>query len=201
MSKVILIGGAPTTGKSTIAPLVAKHFGLPWISTDQFRQVAFAYAKKADYPELYNSDGFTAEEFLTKFTPEEIIEREMKQGEAVWHGIDHLIKHDYNWKTGFVIEGVAILPHLVAASFKNDTFLQAVFVTDTNRDMIRNVVYNRGLWDEAHKYPDTVKEKEVEWVLLFNQKIKEDAIKYGFPVVEVQKNENDLGNVLASLII
>jgi 2-phosphoglycerate kinase len=34
-----LIGGAPTVGKSTVAAALAAHLDLPWISTDQIRDI------------------------------------------------------------------------------------------------------------------------------------------------------------------
>jgi len=34
MKKIILIGGAPTAGKSYVAEKIAKELGIPWISTD-----------------------------------------------------------------------------------------------------------------------------------------------------------------------
>ena len=45
------------------------------------------------------------------------------------------------------------------------------------------------MWDEARKYPDSVKEKEVEWVIEFNEFIKKEAKKYGFPVVSVDRRD------------
>lgn len=34
---IILIGGAPTTGKTTLAKALSRVLGLPWISTDHIR--------------------------------------------------------------------------------------------------------------------------------------------------------------------
>lgn len=41
------------------------------------------------------------------------------------------------------------------------------------------------LWDDAEKYPDDVKEKEVEWVIEFNNFIKRESKKYRLPVISV----------------
>lgn len=88
--KVILIGGAPTTGKSTMASLLAKHFNLPWISTDQIRDVMRLVASREKYPKLFNPEGYNAEKFLTEFSAEEIARMEFEQGEAAWIGIKEL---------------------------------------------------------------------------------------------------------------
>ena len=65
--------------------------------------------------------------------------------------------------------------------------IQAVFLIDEDKDRVRNTVFTRGLWDEPQKYPDEVKEKEVEWVLAFNDYIKSEAKKYNLPVFSVDR--------------
>jgi 2-phosphoglycerate kinase len=199
--KIILIGGAPTTGKSTIAALVAKHFNLPWISTDQIRELMRLVAKREDYPKLFDPKDYTAERFLTEFSAEQIANMEMAQAEAVWPGIKNFIEDDYAWKQGCVIEGVSILPHLIAQDFANNKNIKPVFLIDEDADRIRQVVFTRGLWDDAHTYSDDVKEKEVEWTLLFSHKLKTEVEKYNYPWVEVNKSDNDLSAVLSAVEI
>ena len=197
---IILIGGAPTTGKSTLAYLVAKHLGIPWISTDQIRSILRLAARREDYPKLFNPEGYTAERFLTEFSAEQIATMEIEQGEAVWLGIKTFIEDDYTWKEGFVIESVNILPHLIAKDFAGKKYIKSVFLVDEDADRIRQVVFTRGLWDDAHTYSDDVKEKEVEWALLFSHKIREEAEKYNYPWIEVKKNTDaDLSAVLKAL--
>ena len=197
--KIILIGGAPTVGKSTVAELIAKKLNIPWISTDQIRQIMRATVKRENMPDLFNPEGYTAETFLTKFSAEEIVEIEMKQGDATWIGIKKIIDDDFTWKNGFIIEGVNILPHLVKKDFGEDKNIKTIFLIDENADKIRHVIFNRGLWDDAHTYPDYIKEKEIEWVLLFNKKIRMEAEKYDYPFIEVTKNLNDIEKIIKIL--
>src|SRR3989344_2661108 len=198
--KVILIGGAPTSGKSTIAQSLVEHLHLPWISTDQIRDVMWSVANRRDFPNLFNPEGYTAERFLTEFSAERIAQMEFDQGEDVWLGMKTILEDDYTWKDGFIMEGVSILPHLVSRDFKEDKHVQAIFLVDEDADHIRNVVFTRGLWGDAQTYSDDVKEKEVEWALLFSHKIKAEAEKYGYPLVEVAKGENDVHKVLDALL-
>lgn len=195
---IILIGGAPTTGKSTVARLVAKHLNIPWISTDQIREVMQAVADRKTFPKLFNPEGYNAERFLTEFSAEQIAQMEMDQGDLVWIGVKKVIEQN-TWEDGFVIEGVNILPHLVAKDFGGNADVKAVFLVDEDADRMREVVFTRGLWDDAHTYSDSVKEKEVEWASLFSHKLKAEVEKYGYPWIEVKKNENDLQAVLKVL--
>ncbi len=200
MSKnIILIGGAPTAGKSTMAHLVAGHLGLPWISTDQIREMMRLVANRNDYPKLFSPEGYTAERFLTEFSTAQIADMEMEQGEAVWPGIKKFILDDYTWRDGFIIEGVDILPHLIAKDFVNEKQIRPIFLIDEDRDRISDVLFTRGLWGDAHTYSVDLKEKEIEWVLLFNQRLKTEVGKFGYPLIEVKKHNDDLQAVLKAL--
>lgn len=200
--QIILIGGAPTTGKSTIAKLLSKHLNLPWFSTDQIRNIMRTATNIKDLPNLFEPDGYDGEGFLNKFSAEEIVKMEIAQGEITWNGVKDFIKDGhYPWIDGFILEGIGILPNLIEKDFKNNMNIKSIFLVDENPEKIRKVIFTRGLWDEAHKYPDYVKEKEVDWVLLFNKKIIVEAKKFGYPIIEVNKHEGDLKTVLNSLKI
>lgn len=196
---IILIGGAPTTGKSTIAQAIANHLNLPWISTDQIRSFLRVTGKPEDHPLLFDSHGMNAEQFFARYSTQEVAEREMKQASAVWPAVKMMIETDYTWDNGFVIEGVNILPSLVNQDFKDNKRIKTVFLVDEDADRIKDVVYNRGLWDDAHTYPDYIKEIEIEWVLQFSHLLKREAEEYGYSCVEVTKRKEDLQSVLSAL--
>lgn len=197
--KIILLGGAPTTGKSTIAQALANNFNLPWISTDQIRNTMRITASRDTYPNLFNPEGYDAERFLTEFSAEQIVDMEFRQSEAAWMGIKAFIENDYTWNDGFVIEGVNILPHLVAKDFEGHDDIKAIFVVDHDSEKMRKVIYERGLWDDANKYPDSLKEKEVEWATLLSQRLEAEAKEHGFPLIEVHKNGDDVERIVSVL--
>jgi len=196
--QIILIGGAPTTGKSTVAQSLAKKLDLPWLSTDQIRNTMRVVADKDKYPNLFNG-GLDAETFLTSFTASEIVDKEIAQSEAAWLGIKAFIEEDYTWPKGFIIEGVNILPHLLARDFGDSSNVTAVFLIDRDNERMRKVIYERGLWADAHEYPDYVKEKEMEWATLFGERLEEATKGHNFPLIEIHKNEDDAHRVLSAL--
>lgn len=200
--KIILIGGAPTTGKSTIARSLSKKLELPWISTDQIRSVMKSATSYKDNPGLFVPSGYEeAENFLNNFSAQEISDMEFNQAYSVWSGIEKIIQDKNNWKDGCIIEGVNIIPELVNKSFKKDNTLKSIFIIDENADRAREVIFNRGLFDDADQYSDGVKEKEVDWVMIFSKKLRIEANKYKFPIVEVSKDSDDLQKVLEILSI
>jgi 2-phosphoglycerate kinase len=194
-----LIGGAPTVGKSTIAAVLAAHLGLPWISTDQIRDIMRTVANRRDHPTLFNPEGHDAESLFNSFSADALVEIEVGQGEAAWTGIRALIERDYTWPQGFVVEGVNLLPHLIRRDLGDAADVRGVFVTDAEPSRMRDVVFTRGIWDEAGRYPDSVKEKELAWVLRYDAWLREQALAHGFPVVALHKDDKDLGRILEAL--
>lgn len=82
--KVILIGGAPLSGKSTLAKKLSESLHIPWVSTDDIRKWMEQLVRKEDYPDLFYGDGLDTVAFYDKFkTAEEIFQLENKQGDDV----------------------------------------------------------------------------------------------------------------------
>lgn len=190
MSKIILIGGSPTAGKSYTTRKLAEELKLPWISTDLIREQMRWIVRKEDYPSLFvhfYAGADRAVEFLSSNTAEQIVENQNRESEDVWKGVRGVVEGDYVWED-FIVEGVAILPKLVAnQKWKIKKDITTLFLIDEDKDRVRNTIFTRGLWDEADKYSDSVKDKEVEWVLAFNEYIKNEAKKYNFPLIRVDR--------------
>jgi len=198
--QIILVGGMPTAGKSTIAENLSKHLNLPWISTDQIGIIMRAVATKEKHPKLFTWEDYEGVQFLNKFTADEIADNEFANGDANWLGVRKLIKEDYTWNDGFIIEGTHILPHLVAQDFSDSSNIKAVFLGDHDIERVRRVVSTRNvLVFNTAAYTDSLQEKDIEWALNFSEKLKSQVLKYKMPWVEVEKNENDLTKVLTAL--
>lgn len=196
--QIILIGGAPTTGKSTVARLLSDRLNIPWISTDMIRTMMQKVCNKNDYPNIFRNENYTAEKFLTEFSTEEIVRREHEENDVVWDGVRALIGDGYPWES-FIIEGITIEPHLVARDLLDNPRIKTVFLIDEDEDRIRDVVFNRGLWGSAKTYSDEVKGREVDWVKLYSQNLKKEAERYNFPCIEVSKGKDDPEAVIVAL--
>ncbi len=195
MKKIILIGGSPTAGKSYTTRRLAEHLKLPWISTDTIREQMRELVRKKDYPNLFFFHEATpkmAVKFLNKYSSKEIVKIVNKESIDVWKGVKAIIKKDYVWNS-YIIEGVAILPSLVS-KLKNKN-IKVIFLVDEDINRIRKNIFTRGLWDDAKKYPDNVKEKEVDWVIEFNNFIKKETKKYKFPVMSIGNRKDYLKEI------
>lgn len=196
---IILIGGMPTTGKTTLARELSQKLALPWLSTDQTRLVMQGVADPKQYPHLLSAHGLSAAEFFQRFSPEEIAEREYMHGIETWPGNKKLIEDDFTWREGFILEGVNILPSLLP-SLQTSSDVRPLFLTDEGDDALRMAIFSRGLYADADIYADELKEYEITWARLFDQRIQAEAQQYGYPVVRIQKDsETDIPNVLSAL--
>jgi 2-phosphoglycerate kinase len=193
--KIFLIGGAPTIGKTYLAERLSLAVGLPWLSTDIVRSLMQKVARKDDYPALFYPPTAVARDYLEKNSSEQIVVDQNKESVAVWQGVTAILENPYPWE-GFIIEGVAVLPEFVVANEKQADW-QTVFLYDDREERIRQTIFTRGLWDDADKYADELKEKEVAWVMLFNDFIKREAKKYGFPLIEYRDDNSHWDKVLS----
>jgi len=195
---VILIGGAPCVGKSFAASALSKEFGIPWFSTDSIREFMREIASPKEYPSLFYFLDKKPEDYLATHSPLQVMEDQNKESYDVWKGAKAWINTDYDWDS-FIVEGVAILPELVARDFKDYKGIKPVFLFNPDKEKIREVIYKRGLWAKSQEYSDEVKEKEVEWVLAFNDWLKKEVEKYGFLAVEAESGVFDMKK-LANLV-
>jgi len=194
---VLLIGGAPLSGKSTLAKGLSEILGTPWVSTDDIRKWMEPLVRKEDYPDLFYSDGLDAEAFYKKYkTAQKVFELENRQGLDVQKGITAMIE-SFWWWDAFIIEGIAITPsyaRLFQNSHKN-LAVRSVFLIDRNRDSIWQRLTQRGLWGAAGTYPDYIKPIELEWTILFNHYYEAECAKHGFithDITELEKLRAEL---------
>jgi len=201
MNKIILIGGAPTTGKSFVSQKLANELSLPWISTDVIRSIMIKTVRKEDYPGLFYTTTANAKNYLEEHSVQEIINDQNNESKEVWRGVQTFVDARYSgdWES-CIVEGIALLPQLVHAAMKEHKGLQSIFLYEDRKERIREIIFTRGLWDDAEKYSDDVKEKEVEWVMLFNQFIKDEATKYGFPLIQYKDDGSHFEEIKKLLV-
>lgn len=117
-------------------------------------------------------------------TPEDVVAHQIAESREVWRGVRAIIEEEYSWDS-FIVEGVAILPDLVAAL--NDKAIHAAFLIDDDSARIRKRIVKRGLWDDAEAYDDALKEHEVAWVAKYNRWVRREAKRYGFPRIPAER--------------
>ncbi len=197
MRKIILIWWAPTTWKTTLAKNLSKILSIPWISTDKIRAILKIYANKEKKQKLFLPKWYeTAKKFLEYFSAQEISDMEFKQAEEVWPWIEAFLYDNYGYWEWIIIEWVWIVPELINKHtfYNKDVF--PIFIYDDNKERTRKVIFERWLFEDAKNYPDDLKEKEIEWVEIFTDRIKKQCNEYNLKCMEFNKNDNDTKKIL-----
>lgn len=175
-ANIILIGGAATTGKTTLAKRLAEELQLPWISTDQIRAILQRGSNQDAEPDLFKkpTDGLP---------DEEVVVWEIRQSELVWRGVVALVNHSYPW-SGCVIEGTAILPHLVAQLPASNNKVKAIFLVHHDVFRATSVVRERSESAFIKTKTELQQKSKVAQIELFNNQILADANKYNFVALD-----------------
>ena len=180
-----LIGGAPRTGKTTLAERLARESNMKSLSTDSISVMMTKIVRREDYPNIFYTQGVTVEEFYEKYdTPTKAVEAGLKAGYDTEKGTTALIESLLpTWKA-IVIEGVFVTPSFVRQLQKKypKTAIHPTFLFDNNKQRIRERIYAKGLWSHSRPYSDAVKPKEVEYVVAYNEWFRDEAVRQGFNV-------------------
>jgi 2-phosphoglycerate kinase len=199
MKTFYLIGGGPTAGKSFMANELSKKKNLPWLSTDQVRNLMRLTTTPEKHPKLFNPSGCVGVDSLLKFSTKELVQIEIDQAIATWEGIKYLVEEDYSFERGFILEGVNILPELVHQSYKNNGNVKPIFLIENNPDNVKEVILNRGLTLMPDEYNDDLVLKDLQWTTQFSNYVVDQARKYNYPVLEVNKHPKDIETVISLL--
>jgi 2-phosphoglycerate kinase len=193
MKKIIIISGAPATGKTTLAKELSKKYNCPWISTDLIRPWMRSLVSKEKYPNLFNFTNITAEEHYKKYTAEETIELEKLRDKDVFKGTKLFILNNENWDF-FIIEGISIHPSFISELKLGDYEIYPIFLIDKDKNRIKDIVFNRGLWSKAREYEDWVKVIEQEYLIKTNDYYLSDCKKLNLPYFEIDKDRDKTTN-------
>ncbi len=182
MNKLFLIGGAPLTGKTTLAAKLATREHAVVMSTDNIRDWMRGVGAPDETGHLYTGQQQTAAEYYAVFdTPAKMLAEEIAQAQDTQKGVLVLLEVALPWDR-LVLEGIAVTPALIPVLLKRFSHLKlhVTFLYDDNHERIKERVYTRGLWSSpGHTYPDSLKPDEVEWVIGYNEWYKVQAEKYG----------------------
>ena len=177
-----MIGGAPLSGKTTLADMLAAKHQAVQISTDNIREWMWRLTRPEDYPSLFDGHELDVETFYRENdTPEKVMNGQINEGKDVEKGIRAFISCELPWER-LIIEGIGITPEFASRlqkDFPNITF-ETTFLFDDNTERIRQRIQQRGLWGPKDSYPDYIKDKEVAWVILYNNFYKTEARKHNF---------------------
>jgi len=163
--KVIIIGGSPMSGKTTLAIKLAARYEYNCISTDDIGEILQTMAdinpiKDLDYREYY-----------IKKSIEDLCLDAWEYHQKIWPAVKRLVKIHSEWGTPIIIEGWALYPSLVN-EFKSQNVKNIWLICDQNvLDYRLNA--NREFYQGASN-EDVVKEKFLQRSIWHNKKLFDD---------------------------
>lgn len=112
--RVILIGGAPMLGKTTVARRIAATTGHGCLSLDDLGEAIRAVTTKDSHPDLHPMDGYDYREYYVTRSPEALIADIELEHRALWPAVERVIRKHATWGAPCVMEGWSLRPEWVA---------------------------------------------------------------------------------------
>ncbi len=111
--RVILIGGAPMSGKTTVAHMLAATLGYGCLSTDDLGAAIRAVTTKDSHPYIHPMDGYDYREYYVTRSPDELIADASLEHRALWPAVQSVIRAHGAWGAPILIERWSLWPERV----------------------------------------------------------------------------------------
>lgn len=187
---IILIGGTPGIGKSTLANFVARRLkATNLLGSDILREILRGIISTSLMPALHFSS-FESSQFLsghlqTKQNP--IIVGFEQQATKVMVAIESVISHQMNYPDISIIEGVHLVPSLINPELLNNPRVIFVMLSLDNEQKHLSRLKQR-----ARNHPSRKSERLVELfdnIRVINSYLLEKAKEYNIPVIDCEVTE------------
>jgi len=189
---IYLIGGAPRTGKSTIAKQFAKFINGRFVSTDELED-----------PSQDQSVFFSDDATKNILTPKDRLESVINEANQIIHEIDGIINTAINSHEIIVVEGVHLFPAYVSDLIKKigEKNLRAIFVGSSNIELIlQGMNQNTSPNDWPKDFSQEVKRQIALFTKEFSDYIHTESKKYNLAYKERSNNfQRDTNEVIEGL--
>jgi 2-phosphoglycerate kinase len=195
---LLLVGGATGTGKSTIATEVAHRLGITRVtSTDFIRQTMRAFFSEEFMPSVHYSS-FEARLALTRAEEEESGDAALlgflDQTRNVLVGVQAALERAATERWSMVLEGVHLVPGMVAAAFPGAFVVQCVVAIE-DESLHRSHFWVRDYATEGlrplDKYLDALPQ-----IRMIQEYLVERAQRFDVPVIRNDSLERAIAEVL-----
>jgi 2-phosphoglycerate kinase len=149
--RVILIGGAPMSGKTTVASRLAATLGYGCLSTDDLGEAIRAVTTKDAHPHLHPMEGYDYREYFVTHSPDALIADLRREHHALWPAVESVIRKHATWGAPIVMEGWSLWPEWVTQlQLPSVHALWFVAKEETLHErMVKAVAFYGGASDEA----------------------------------------------------
>ncbi len=195
---ILLVGGGTGTGKSTVATEVAYRLGITRVtSTDFVRQTMRAFFAKEFMPSIHYSS-FEAALGLSKAEEEESGDAALlgflDQTRNVLVGVDAALQRALDEGWSMVLEGVHLVPGMLAAERHDALVIQCVLAID-DEEIHRTHFWSRDAASDGVRPVDRYIEALPE-IRMIQEYIVDRARRNDVPVIENESRSHAIGAVM-----
>lgn len=197
---IYLIGGSPRCGKSIISKRLAKKLDCPTFACDYLRPIVIAYTPKEElnqkfpFIKMYDDIGHSNDVFFENNSAEEMLAADLVEAKTLWLGIREFVKQKAVLDRDVVIEGVQLLPELVAKLqgekyFKN--IRVAYLIKEDEQQILEGFTRNtQNDWLIKDSNTEKTLPLAARMVQVYSNYFKNEAEKYGFEVFNTEDDFN-----------
>jgi hypothetical protein len=202
---IILIGGSPRTGKSTVSKRLMKQLGLPWVSTDAFGSVASRLLPPAERAVKFPYKGFTSAEQMSEMASEQRLAWQITEAESTKDFVRYFIDFQAGVGEGVIVEGVHLLPSHVREMMADENLrdkLRVTFVLTVDPQVqLAAMKASQSPNDWLSGASDETYRAVADLAVRYSQWLRAECDRYGLPYVLRQGDfaaENE--RLIASLL-
>jgi 2-phosphoglycerate kinase len=201
--RVLLLGGSSGTGKSTLAPQIARHFGISWLEADDIRLAMQRVTTPATHPGLhfFLTENLEVRPDFRQLSPEAFRDGLIGVGEVVSHALELVVTNHVAQARPVVLEGDGILPAMAArrvfAGLDVGDAVRALFLIESDPEALLVSIRER---TRAGALPDAALRHDARASWRYGLWLREEALRRGLPVLEVRPYETLLARTLLALV-
>jgi len=162
MQKVILVGGSPRVGKSTVGALLSAKLGFPCLSTDDIGEVLQTVC------DINPMRGYEYPEYYARREKQQLIDDIAAYHRKLEPAIARLVEIHSSWGDPLILEGWALYPELVRRLENDQVF--SVWLIAQEGLLAQRVRTSTSFYALA-KEPEKVIENYLHRSLWHNQKL------------------------------
>lgn len=181
-AKVILIGGAPLSGKSTLARRLASTMEYACLATDDLSAAVRTVTSAFSHPALHAINSSDFRKYYVSQTIVQLIMDAEHYQEALWPAVERVIRDHAAWAGPAIIEGWTLQPERVAKL--QLAGMQSLWLVTSQEQYERRLRSDEAFWSGAADVEKLVRHfvRRSVWYDLYIRKI---APLYKLPVLEV----------------
>ncbi len=196
LPKVILFGGAPFSGKSTVARLLSGRLDVDLLHTDDFGTAVRAAGRGRQADGLDPMAGEDYREYYLRRGIEALMQEALTAHRALWPAIRAVVLARADWGDPAIMEGWALLPEAVAGALPANCGAVWLVVDDgefEQRLRTRPTFY-KGAWDQAELIGRFAARSAA-----FNRYLQTQISHYGLPTI--RPRPGDLPEITADRVL